>query len=114
MAWISLICLLALSSAAFGRYANYGSSYSAPSVMRDLPVESNYGSKDFTEITRDLPLTSNYGSSYSAPRKMIIQSDIRPRVFPSQEQLMFEQREALKLKIAESTITTEADNLCRG
>ncbi|CAF4309852.1 unnamed protein product, partial [Adineta steineri] len=71
MAWISLICLLALSSAAFGRYANYGS-YSAPSVMRDLPVESNYGSaptiqKEFTEITRDLPLTSSYGSSYSAP-----------------------------------------------
>jgi len=113
MAWISLICLLALSSAAFGRYAQYGS-YSAPSVMRDLPVESNYGSKDFTEIVRDLPVTSNYGSSYSAPRKMIIQSDIRPRVFPSQEQLMFEQREALQRKIAESTIMTEADNLCRG
>ncbi|CAF1131691.1 unnamed protein product [Adineta steineri] len=118
MAWISLICLFALSSAAFGRYAQYGS-YSAPSVMRDLPVESNYGSaptiqREFTEITRDLPLTSSYGSSYSAPRKMMIQSDIRPRVFPSQEQLMFEQREALKLKIAESTITTEADNLCRG
>jgi hypothetical protein len=113
MVLISLICLLALSSAAFGRSASYGS-YSAPSVMRDLPVESNYGSKDFTEIVRDLPVTSNYGSSYSAPRKMIIQSDIRPRVFPSQEQLMFEQREALQRKIAESTIPTEADNLCRG
>ncbi|CAF1286573.1 unnamed protein product [Adineta steineri] len=132
MAMIAFICLLALSSSAFGRYADsYGSApLTRTTVMRDLPIQSNYGSS-FETVQRDIqltpttpiekPISSGY-DSYSAPRKMIVPQQeqsygkqvFQSRVFPTQSELLAQQNDLLKAKIAESTMPTEADNLCRG
>jgi len=77
MTWISLVCLLALSSAAFGRSVDYGSTriidppvsgYGRETFVPEMPttriVSNGYGSSFIAPPTRVLPV-SNYGGSSS-------------------------------------------------
>jgi len=107
MAMIAFICLLALSSSAFGRYADYGSAPLTRPVMRDLPT--GYGSSfeqrdiQLTPSTPiEKPISSGYG--YSAP-KMIVQGEqtygrqvFPSRVFPTQSELLAQQNDLLQKK----------------
>jgi hypothetical protein len=112
MTWISLICLLALSSSAFGR-STYGSYSGAPttqfdaSTVRDFtsqqrpvvstlpsitPVQSGYGQQNIDSSSsltsfpqqEQLPLkpTSDYGSSYGSQQVLE-----KPRTFVQQEMI---------------------------
>jgi hypothetical protein len=78
MTWISLVCLLALSSSVFGRSVplfgdNYGSSFinepTMPTVVtRELPVPQGYGGESRMisppEIITEPRIQSGYGSSF--------------------------------------------------
>ncbi|CAF1415471.1 unnamed protein product [Adineta steineri] len=142
MTWISVVCLLALSSSAFAgpAYGGYGGSftrsilptpmmhreapqayggYSAPSVPRTLPVHSYGQSYESAPrfIKAELPApVQSYGQSYdSAPRLLKVEL---PAPVQSYGQSYDSAPRLLKADLPEPTqqvqIMTPADLLCRG
>lgn len=141
MTMITVICcLLALSSAAFGR-STYGS-YSSPltqgvasGLVRDLtsqpkpfvaPVSmpTAYGSHnvDYSQgltpavqqpIARRFPTQSFGEQSLVVPQSYGSQISA-PRTYVSPQQQLLEQQQLLQQKIQESLVLSEADILCRG
>jgi hypothetical protein len=105
MTWISLVCLLALSSAVFGRSVSYGGGYGS-SVTRIAPqpvVEMNSGYGH--ETLEPKVIQGAYGSSLVAPSVT--------RVLPS-----FTEVRSLELDtpqiLPQPALLTQADILCRG
>jgi len=134
MTWISLVCLLALSSSAFAGYGQsngYGSQSivkmpSLLNVVRDqqirrLPVNTvrlapqGYGQEQAMEQTfvqQDLPkIQSGYGSSYSALPKSLHMHKAHHGYGSAPRILSFDQPQQVVQQVA---ILTEADQLCRG
>jgi len=105
MTWISLVCLLALSSAAFGRSVSFDGGYGGstrvfksgygqelpPQEVRIAPIQSGYGSSFVQPITRTLPV-SNYGGYGGSFNRVLGGGDL----------------------IVETMPPTQADILCRG
>jgi len=107
MTWISLVCLLALSSSVFGRSVSYGGGYgsSLPRVAPQPIVEMNsgYGQETFEPKV----IQGAYGSS-------LVSGQVS-RVLPS-----FTEVRSLELESQPQTlpaplpVLTQADILCRG
>jgi len=105
MTWISLICMFALASSAFGRSAfNYGSGvpstkFESAGPMRDLPSQPLPTMTSFPSVT---PVQSGYGSSF-VPQQELTEKPISsgygsygaqplPQVFTQPKMVQSEQR----------------------
>ncbi|CAF1621643.1 unnamed protein product [Adineta ricciae] len=125
MTWISLVCLLALSSSAFAGYGQAGGYGSALpkvlSMIRDNPVRrpilpivpQTYGQQKSLEQpsygqVQQPQIPATYGSQiFTAPKVLPTQGyGAAPRMFA------FDETQAPQ--VPQIPIVTEADNLCRG
>jgi hypothetical protein len=106
MTWVSLICLLALSSAAFGRSVSFDG-YGSTRIIE--PTFSSYGREVLP--APELPLTrisSGYGSSFVAPPTRVLPSPSYGG-YGSTNRLL--ERSEI---IVDPLPPTPADILCRG
>jgi hypothetical protein len=105
MTWISLVCLLALSSAAFGRSVSFDG-YGSSRIIDPTPLPApGYG----REIIPEVPVTrvvGGYGSSFIPPVT---------RVLPAPSYGGYGSSRVLEREVIVDTLPpTQADILCRG
>jgi hypothetical protein len=120
MTWVSLICLLALSSSVFGG-PTYGS-YSSGSIMRDPVIQRPVVQTFPTQGQSGYGQGSDYSSStqlFPQKQQTLLQSDSPVRSFDtvqsgygSQQRTLFDQTPQQIIQPA--PMLTQADILCRG
>lgn len=132
MTMITLVCcLLALSSAAFGRaaygsYSSFGGASGVPSFDKivpqkpTLPLTSSYGQvlpqqpvltqQQIIPQQSQLPVSSGYGLPQQKPQQPIVYA--RPTAL--QQQQLADQQAQLQQIVESAKIVTEADKICVG